>query len=150
MRQLSWICPHLPTSLMSLINTACGENSSLQSACCRSDRSVSPPGGQGGEQVMSGVSWVFNDTAGLLLESASVNVSEGGSVVLMALCCLHHPLQVLPVLLCSRRTTPCSSRSGEFLSLTRRSWSAGVEGSEHVLLGLPHLMRDVSAPGEVS
>ena len=44
--------------------------------------------------IMSGVSGVLNDLAGLLLESASVNVS----------------------------VTLCSSRSGGFLSLTDRSW----------------------------
>ena len=51
---------------------------------------------------MSWVSWVLIDTAGLLLESASVNDSVGGgSVVPMTAHCPQHPLQVLSVLCCA-------------------------------------------------
>ena len=52
--------------------TACGKKLFFSLFVFRSSRSVSLPRGQGGEQVMSGVSGVFNDTAGLLLKSASV------------------------------------------------------------------------------
>ena len=52
------------------------EETVLQSVCPGSDRSASLPRGQEGEQVMSGVSGVLNNTAGFLLESARVNVSE--------------------------------------------------------------------------
>ena len=54
------------------------EETVLQSVCPGSDRSASLARGQGGEQVVSGVSWLLNNGAGLLLEPAGVNVSERG------------------------------------------------------------------------
>ena len=77
------------------------EDTVLQSLCPWSERSISLPIGQGGEQVLSGVSGVLNNTDGLLFELDSVNVLESGWCPNDTVRCPNHLLQVLPVLCCA-------------------------------------------------